>query len=129
MPDDPGTFNRKKSVTFTATGTEFSNKSTQIRVQSPVIKDQPVSEVTLKKGDETPFNAKLYQTGQTSTTACTWAAATAGYLSIVVPGTDPGAVKITGLTVTPTTGNLKNGVKVTITCGTQKLDIMFKVVL
>ena len=129
VPDDPGSLNRQKTVTFTATGTEFSNKSTQIRVQSPIIKDQPVSEVTLKLGDETPFNAKLYQSGQSSTTACTWSPlGQSQYLNIYVPGSDPGAVKATGTTVTPTTGPNAKGVKVTITCGTQKLDIMFKVV-
>jgi hypothetical protein len=127
VPDDPGTLNRRKTVTFTATGTPFSNKSTQIRVQSPVIKDQPVSDVTIKLGDETPFNAKLYQSGQTSTTSCTWAPlGQTQYLNIYVPGSDPGAVKITGTTTTPT--QPKKGQKVTITCGTQKLDITIFVV-
>lgn len=119
IPADPGRFNRRKSVTFTATAVNTSNARSQIRVLSPAIKDQDSDVVNLKLGETRPFNAKLYQSGSSSTTGCSWQMPTTPVL-VVVPGTDPGAVQITGVA-------LASKYRVTITCGTAKRTLQFYV--
>jgi hypothetical protein len=125
IPNDPGRFNRRKSVTFSATAVSQTTARTQIRVLSPAIKDQESNNVYLKVGETRPFNAKLYQSNLAQSTSCMWPTTNA-YLQIVIPGTTPGAVSITALTATPLNNRgARTSTAVQVTCGTVKRTLSF----
>lgn len=100
VPDDPGRFNRQKSVTFTATGTATVPRSgDEVRILGPASPGPGSNDVFLKLGVTRPFNAKAYKLGSSTASVCRWTSAKPAIVQIVVPGTDPGAIQMTGLAI------------------------------
>ena len=99
IPDDAGRFNRQKSVTLAATGTAtVPRNGAEVRILGPAM-PRSGNDVTLQQDVTRPFNAKAYKDGVSSGSVCRWSSSNPSLVRVVVPGSDPGAIQMTGLAV------------------------------